>query len=953
MKSIYLFFFLMVLAFVSAAQAPVYKLFTVEDGLPSNQIYELFQDSKGYLWFGTNRGVVRYGGGDFEIFTRDDGLCTNFINNIQEDDSGRILLMSSYCSSWYDNGQLHQIEKGIQTKILRLKEKSKFQRIQLVSIANDSIDWILTRNGHYEFVDNEPQPIPPPNALPFLTFANKQLYFNIDGTSLVVPLDKPKLLGRHYFEHLKLGANRYAFYFKNQLFLYENDSIKLLKVFDSQINSIAKSSTEKNKLIIATYHSGVHRYDMLHFTEMDQVLFKEHDVTAAYEDHEGGLWVATDEFGLFYVANASTVIYSLKKEGIQVVPTYMIAHSDSIYFSTNSDKLYLLHQDSLQLLAAYDEEIRDIAFDRNNDIVVAIANKGVFRVRDNRKLIDNFGYYQVGVYFNHQNECVYLKSHTGLIYKDYNSRGKHMTKHMFKLLELDSSSVYVGANDGVYKFQFSDTSFTQLFPHCISSTYMAFDLDVVEDKVLISSSYGLTIINNDSCIRLKKEDGLSTTYVESTIVDEDGTLWLSTARGFNRVDFPFDAEKRKVQVYTTLQGLGSNRTGHSHIYDNTIWVITSLGISKFNKNDPLKKAKPLLNLNSVAVNNQPFPLQENYELAYDQKVVRVDFMGISYQKKNGIRYEYRLLGADSTWTTTKEHFALFSALSSGSYTFEIRAIGLLPGEASELKRIHFNIAKPLWEQWWFFTAIALAIIGLSLLLFKQRLNRVQQRLENMQQRQRLVDELNAITQQSLSSQLNPHFIFNALNSIQRFVLENDKRNSNKYLARFAQLMRLVLEYSKEPFISLEQELKAITAYLDLETLRLKEKINYNIFLDPKIDQSQLLIPPLLMQPMIENAIWHGLTHKEGIGHIKIEINDSGENYCCAIEDNGIGRKQSTTSNNSVEKEHKSSGMEMTEKRIALASKLYDKKAHFKVIDLTDENGLGIGTRVELILPKEK
>lgn len=953
MKSINLFLLLIVLGLTCKGQNPAYTSFTAKDGLPSKQVYEIFQDSKGYMWFGTGRGLVRYDGIDFEIFDAGRGVCSLFINKIKEDESGALQFMSLNCASWMEDGIMYSMNDSIVENFHGPKKKSRRKALHALGVTGDSLEWILNEEGYFRYADNQFQPIPPPNEKPYLVYSGKEVFFNVKGEKVAVPLDRSQLVGRHYFEYLEVGQNRYVIFYKNQLFLYENNRIRLIRIFETQINSLSKSRVGNGGVFVSTHKTGVYFFEGTELRESKQVLFYGETIRNAYEDHEGGLWVACRDLGLMYIPDVRVKTYTVKKEGIPLGNYHLVGKADSIYFVNETYAVFRLLGDSISLVAQYDNTVKKLAFDRNNDLVAAVYKNGIFRIRDNHKFYGPFLSGRINLYFTHQNELMFVKTSTGLVYKDYKSKNHDITNYMIFIAEKDSNSVYIGTNKGGYRFQLSDSSFSPVFTDCNLTKTTIIDMDVIQDTIILSAVNNVIVITEDSCFQIAQEQDSFIKNIEHNFIDEDGSLWLSSPQGLNRIDHPFDEEKRSVTPYTVLQGINSNRVLKSYVYNDTVWAATTSGISKFNKNIPQKKAKPILIVESVFVNNQHVDLINDYDLSYDQNVVRINFRGLTYKRRNSVRYQYRLLGADTNWITSSEHFALFAALSGGSYTFEIKAIGLLPGEESAVQCIRFTIGLPFWERWWFITLLSFAALGAVWVLFQQRLKRVQQRLDSIQQRQKMMDELNQITQKSLSSQLNPHFIFNALNSISRFVLENDKRSSNKYLSRFAQLMRLVLEYSKEPFISLEQELKAITAYLDLETLRLKEKINYTIDIDAVLIPEKLRIPPLLLQPIIENAIWHGLASKEGKGNIKIEVKDSNDdNYCCVIEDDGVGRKKGDLEKRLGVEEHQSTGMSMTERRIALASKLSNTKANFHIVDLINEVGVGVGTRIEIVLPKE-
>lgn len=207
--------------------------------------------------------------------------------------------------------------------------------------------------------------------------------------------------------------------------------------------------------------------------------------------------------------------------------------------------------------------------------------------------------------------------------------------------------------------------------------------------------------------------------------------------------------------------------------------------------------------------------------------------------------------------------------------------------------------------------------------------------------------------QSLRSQMNPHFIFNSLNSIHRFIWSNQQEEASEYLSKFSRLMRMILENTRHSTIILSKELQFLTLYLDLETLRCNSKFSYSISVDPAINQDELLVPPLIIQPFVENAIWHGLVHKEGQGELKIAMQLEGEMLICLVEDNGVGREKAMQIKAMKQATHQSVGIRVTEDRIKLIKEITDHKdTSVQVIDLQDNGKEALGTRVVIKLPVE-
>jgi LytS/YehU family sensor histidine kinase len=204
--------------------------------------------------------------------------------------------------------------------------------------------------------------------------------------------------------------------------------------------------------------------------------------------------------------------------------------------------------------------------------------------------------------------------------------------------------------------------------------------------------------------------------------------------------------------------------------------------------------------------------------------------------------------------------------------------------------------------------------------------------------------------QALRAQMNPHFIFNCLNSINRFILKNESEAASDYLTKFSKLIRLILQNSQSKAVPLESELEALRLYMEMEMLRFEGQFTYNISLDPDLEVEDLEVPPLIIQPYVENAIWHGLMHKQDKGHLIVELHRENGTLYCQITDDGVGRKRAAELKSKSASKNKSLGMKITSHRLELINTLSDKDTTVEVIDLVDCSGDACGTRVVLKIP---
>lgn len=416
--------------------------------------------------------------------------------------------------------------------------------------------------------------------------------------------------------------------------------------------------------------------------------------------------------------------------------------------------------------------------------------------------------------------------------------------------------------------------------------------------------------------------------------------------GINRVKLD-DNNKLNISSYTTRDGLPSNDINAVYVWLDTVWIASSDGISNFNYTVPIRhKTAPLVYLKRIAINQHDTILTNNSIFPSDSNNITFYFTGISYQSFGQISYIYRLLGIESEWNTTTSHLVHYSMLPAGDYLFEVFAVSA-DGLKSEFPETfyftikpHFLFSKPVIIA----EFIILFLILVSIVYFVSSITKAKEKRKTKLAVQFAESEMKA-----LRAQMNPHFIFNSINTLQGYIIDSDKKAAYEYLEKFGSLMRNILEQSAEKWISLQDEIDTLNIYITLESNRFDNKFDYSISVDENINTNKVLVPPMLLQPYIENAIKHGIIPKNDKGKIKVSFKSDGKILVCSIEDNGIGRKKSYEIKSGHER--KSFGMDITKQRVDLLSKIFsDERYEVLIHDLYDEQGISKGTLVEIYIP---
>lgn len=290
--------------------------------------------------------------------------------------------------------------------------------------------------------------------------------------------------------------------------------------------------------------------------------------------------------------------------------------------------------------------------------------------------------------------------------------------------------------------------------------------------------------------------------------------------------------------------------------------------------------------------------------------------------------------------------ARYTNLPPGSYLFKVRSVDPAGTFSSGVTTITVNILPAFWQTSLFRICCVLLIIVLIYVYFKLRVNAVK---KEARRRTAIQQQIAQLEMKALRAQMNPHFIFNALNSIQTFMMKRETEQALSYLGRFARLIRNVLDNSQLNSIPISNELRMLENYLELEKLRFGDQFSYKITVDDELDPDFTDIPTMILQPFVENAIWHGLLHKKEDGHLSIAFHQQNGSLLCVIEDNGVGRERAVAQRQQGN-EHHSRGLQITRDRLALYNRRFNLDATFDIEDLYDDAGQPSGTRVNVWFP---
>jgi hypothetical protein len=938
------------------------------NGLQGNLVYSIDKDTKGYLWFSTDMGVSRYDGYQFRNYSTADGLTDNEVFGIKEDSKGRLWMMTrSGIPCFFSKDSMHNpTTDSFLTNIQPNGFLSAFYE------DNDSNIYLGFYDGSiFSISPNlEVKEIGCSGVCRILGigFGSKFGVYSVQNINWIQSISFPYLQRIQLSNMTITGSENYPVKFLD----IGNGSMMLtwgknLRIVDQLLNTRTyQNIIAKGKILgifpgldstihLATTNGAYHyRIGKLN-TPIEAPVLTDRPVFSIYEDESSGTWYGTD-MGVYFrpkiackqlfpnrMGDRPTAIIFLPKGNL------LVGFDDGKILEYDED-LQLIRQDNTDSFSVrsfhsrYDSEVWIRTF---GGLYRRTAN-GICRIQNlNTRDLD---------FANCSSNTLAICNNTGLHSVDPNRyssflfgdssiiipKGQETTQCY--CLEYDhSDELLVAASDGIYRLR------GNLREHFEDVEILA-NYSVIQQILPLSSGplffgtagNGLIVENNGLAIRLTTADGLRSNFVSALAEDSDGGVWVGGNNGLQWMDI----NGREVSSAEIASSILNHQRIHGLLVSPSRLVAASDdNVYIFDKAGLLNRTSGLHpQIETVTLVEDGSTIDQGMELDYENSSIQFDYVSISFLSSNNIQYRYRLLGLTETWNLTEVRFAKYPSLGPGDYTFQVQA-RLLGGKwADQTATFGFSIAPPYWKTWWFvffsvLVSIAFLVFGFYLIY------------QNFTRRNLLMNRALVAEQKALITQMNPHFIFNTLNSIQYYYLTNDFENANEYLADFGALMRLILENGRRPRITISNEIEMLNLYIRLEQLRLGNNFDFEIqFFELNPDQT--LIPPMILQPIVENAIWHGLSNKGERGRLDVYFRHVGDCLVITVEDDGIGRRQAAALKSNEKTKHESLATSITEERLEIMKKDFPKRVAFEIFDKVDSLQVGLGTIVTIKLPYE-
>jgi ligand-binding sensor domain-containing protein len=940
--------------------------FTANEGLSNNYVTSMLEDSSGNIWIGTTDGLNRYDGKNFTHFTRKEGLSNDFVLSIIADTKGNLWFGTEGGANRYDgNSFTHFTRKeGLSDDVVRCMVEDKSGNL-----------WFGTEGG-------------------------LSIYDGEKFSRLILKAKFPVGVSNIQYGVLNLlKDNSSNIWFTDRggaVIKYDGKNFSLLIVKEglTQHYVTCIEQDRKGNFWLGTFSGGVKKYDGKHLTSFSEKEgLSDKNVRCILEDKRGNLWFGTGK-GVNRDGGRSITHYTVK-EGLtnNNIRSILEDKSGNLWFGTD-DGINKYDQKSFTSFDySYLGTVLSMWQDRSGNFWFGSWG-GVYRY-DGKNFSHFFLNKDIYSIAEDKEGNIWLGSFHGGVFKYDGQRFTRFSEKeglsndiVLNMLADKKGHLWFGTyGGGLTEYD------GQNFIHFTTKEGLKDNLieSMFEDK---SGNLWLGFVNGGASkydgknfTNYTEKEGLTDNNVISITEDRDGNIWLGTAFGLNKLakDKLYGDSGILFKSYTYENGFSGvdvyGRKGIFEAKDGTIWIgakdmltafhpdeeitdtippnIVLTGLTLFNENIAWQNMLPNVNDTSVTLGNgvkvhdfhfdnvsKWYGVPENLSLPYNNNYLTFQFVGITTQSPKQVKYKYKLEGFDENWSAlTNRSEATYGNLPHGKYTFKVKAING-DGYWSLEYQYSLSICPPWWHTWWAYTLFALSSAGIIYSIFRYRLNKIRMQHQLAVQQHKVTE----LEMQALRAQMNPHFIFNSLNSINLFILENNKLQASEYLSKFSRLVRLILNNSRETFIPLEHELEALELYLELESLRFDQRFEYEIEVDSSIDTSEIKVPPLIIQPYAENAIWHGLMNKKDKGHLEISLYQDRKNLFCKICDDGIGREKAADIRSKSTSTRKSVGMHITAERLAMFLDQGESSTHISVTDLLLPDGSAGGTEVIITIP---
>lgn len=971
----YLIFYILNLYWlVSFGQSYPVKHFSANDGLASNLVYDAVQDNQGFMWFATNIGVSRFDGKEWNNYTINDGLGDNEILKIKKDNKGRLWLFGF-------NGSVNIVEDSKiysenNHSVLKQLNKDFFYR-HFYSNDNGEITISNKRTNSYliNYEHSTVKKLDPEGSLIFfnndkkLYSLNFKAYYNLPPTitnKLHLEIqDSVQLISTYIHDHTFLAIIDDAILKIDSMGRHTIYKIELPKTF----NILDFYFTNENELWIAADKKGVYHYKRIGDEYVvNEKLLKENHITSSWKDNEGNYWFTTYGSGIFmYPFNFENIITYNKSDGLVENDAFALCvdKMKNIWIGHKYVNLDLIEKKSIKniklsssqvsvgrigkilehpdgpMIVSSDEGLFISNIDRNDknsflNIDLEISKNRVNKFQPIKDIVlDKQG----NIYVASQ-ENVHIISKDELSGKEIIGRRLDLGKNRIFAIEVDNNgAIWYSDSEGLAVYKDNKIKrFTELAPYIKTRIE---DIVIFKDHIYLSIlGAGILVLKDEKLFTiLTVDNGLESNHCSKLYPFKD-VLFICTNKGLNTLKIDKNSNIKIETVSSPMTT--SKQINDVFVNDQSIYVATLDGITILpNKMEQAVFTSSNAYFTNIEYKGLDVKENKNVVIDFNDRHIIFKFTSPAFYHPEGIKYQYKL--NNNNWVSINNPTLELNELRPGNYSLLVKA---KHNNLNWTKPIvyNFSVATPFYLSWWFYSSIFVTVIAFVTITNKRRLKRIK---DEQKMKLEYEQEINKLQLKSLQAMMNPHFVFNSLSAIQQQINAGENENANIYLTRFSKLLRKNLETINELYVTIEEEIIRLKLYLDTEKTRLGNKLNYTIHCEDGLEIYDVCIPTMLLQPLVENAIWHGIMPSEYTGEVSIHFRERNGRIQIEINDNGIGYEMSIRTKLQNLNKSQNLGISITKARLKYLEQKLKKPINISIEDLSNYGSHGTRILIEL------
>jgi ligand-binding sensor domain-containing protein len=949
---------------VSLGQIPASYHYHTENGMPSNTVYSICKDSRSMIWLGTELGLFKFDGIRF-ISIKSNAQQSNSITGLNLSKKGRM-----YCYNF--KKQVFYIEHDS----MHLMQWDK--RVSGMTCDKKGNVWVASQDGLHVFNEytNQWTAFEPvrfgleedafhfAKSLQFDDVGN--LYFLCSAGLVMYDGKQAKVYQVDFRRSSVQAIGTYVLSTgRSGIWLIPQQEGRFYKLVNEALTPYdipnltdALKGTKITEVI--DYNDGTMAFStfggiiLYHYDRgVVEKYFPEISFSHSYRDGSGYTWCTSLTNGMYYVRDFNSPVWTIPGSSKKI--SKVLFDAPQVVFALELGEIGFfntLNNQFKQINLAKKSDITALFIDPDDGRLFIGCNNYLF-IYDKGKVTEVNTMFPPMKKIYHKDGNLFICSSIGSQW--FKLKGnqvavkQQLSTDWGRDLVVDESRgwYWLATNNGLLKYSYSPQGDSLVLKDTLMSGILINSLSNDEqNKHVFGVNYKGHVFQVNEKNTLKLLDSLPSGCIPQQISYQTGHLYFATNKGL----WDYKLQTGKWRVQDRFTGLSSNEIRALSFQGDSIWLATSVGLQRVSK--------------AMNEGNKPIELLFKYAMVGDQLLLQPDAINLGYKQplrfkidalaysSNGqYKLAYRLLGHDNRWMYLPPSIEeiVIPTLPSGYFTIEVKAVDYWGNDSANVIQLKGYSAPPYWQRWWFLVLCGLALLGTGYGLFKARIKVMEQRQAKELERIQLENDLRFSQQTALKAQMNPHFLFNVLNSIKSYIYDNDRRNAVLYLSSFSDLVRKILEMSSLPAVKLAQEIEVLQLYIELEAMLLQTDFQHSISLPEDIDINEIEIPSLLIQPYIENAFKHGLRHKEGAKFLALNFSVDRERSILQIQikDNGVGRLAAQRINNDHRPSHQQFATSANEKRIDLLNFKQEGLVGIEIIDEIAENGQPSGTTVTL------